>query len=736
MNGAGLETIEAQVIRGRTIGAGDVQAIRRLVVEQPQAGRSALARALCQHWQWQTPSGQWKVRSALGILRELARRGRIELPGPKPGPGPTVPAPATSEAPTGIVEGPLSQYRPLHWELVSSPDQRRQWRQWLARHHYLGAPSLVGANLKYLVYGPRGEPLGALGWQSATQNLGCRDRLLGWSAAQRARWLDHVVNGVRFLVLPWVRVRHLASVILSENVARLQRDWQERYEVPLWLAESFVDRQRFSGASYRAANWQAIGWTRGFAKRQGSFVHHGQSKEVYVYVMELRMRQFIHEDESQPLLNRAFLLAQHQNEEAPILAERKRMKNLIASWKPKLPPRCELSEEDIETVSRELHEFCGLFGAAFVRREPASLMELYLEGLLSDAERKNVEAIALKLEGPERVRNLQRLLGDYRWDEEWMRKRHWEFTAQELSHRQGVWSIDASQFPKKGKASVGVAPQYCGALGKIANCQSGVFICYSSPKGHALLDDRLYLPQCWFEPEYAERRRLCHIPEEVSFQTHQELALELLDPLIESKQFGGQWITCDCSFGNNEEFLAELPEGYYYLGEIACTRKVWPKVGGGRRQWVQEGCTVETLVGIKDLLKWQPHKIGEGEKGPIVAAFARLRVYVSAQRTPESERWLLLRNDPNGKIKYALSNARHTTPMRELVRVSGARWPIERCFEEDKSELGLDHYEHRSWAAWHRHMRLVFLAQLFLLRLQRKFKKKPRLDAAPSAPAH
>jgi SRSO17 transposase len=101
-----------------------------------------------------------------------------------------------------------------------------------------------------------------------------------------------------------------------------------------------------------------------------------------------------------------------------------------------------------------------------------------------------------------------------------------------------------------------------------------------------------------------------------------------------------------------------------------------------------------------------------------------VRVYLSAERTPESERWLLLRNDANHKIKYALSNASADTSMKELVRVSGARWPIERCFQENKSELGLDHYEHRSWTAWHRHMRLVSLAQLFLLRLQIKFKKK------------
>jgi hypothetical protein len=139
---------------------------------------------------------------------------------------------------------------------------------------------------------------------------------------------------------------------------------------------------------------------------------------------------------------------------------------------------------------------------------------------------------------------------------------------------------------------------------------------------------------------------------------------------------------------------------------------------------------VEYLIEQKGLLQWQPRKIAEGEKGPIVAGFARVRVYLNSQRTPESERTLLLRNDPNSQIKYALSNAPESTSFGELVRVSAARWPIERCFQENKSELGLDHYEHRSWPAWHRHMRLVFLAQLFLLRLRLKYKKSPRPDAA------
>jgi hypothetical protein len=182
---------------------------------------------------------------------------------------------------------------------------------------------------------------------------------------------------------------------------------------------------------------------------------------------------------------------------------------------------------------------------------------------------------------------------------------------------------------------------------------------------------------------------------------------------LASQLFGGHWITFDCSFGNNEAFLERLPKDFFYLGEIACTQKVWPKACAGQPQLEQEGCTVELLLKVRGLLNWQTHRIAEGEKGPLVAAFARIRVYVSPERTPESERWLLLRNDANCEIKYALSNAPQETPMRELVRVSGARWPIERCFQEDKSDLGLDHYEPRSWTAWHRHMRLVCLAQLF-----------------------
>ena len=195
------------------------------------------------------------------------------------------------------------------------------------------------------------------------------------------------------------------------------------------------------------------------------------------------------------------------------------MSEALQSWTPKLPPHWELSAEDLGHVRQDLNEFIAQFDSAFGRIEPIQLCQLYVQGLLSDTQRKNVEAIALELEGPEVVRNLQRFITEYEWDERGMRAQHWKLCAESLADAQGVWSIDASEFPKKGEQSVGVAPQYCGALGKTANCQSGVFICYSSPKGHALLDARLYLPRCWFTEDYQQRReKKCRVPEEITFK--------------------------------------------------------------------------------------------------------------------------------------------------------------------------------------------------------------------------
>lgn len=325
MNDAGPEQETTWVIRGRRITAADVQTVQGLLIEKPSLGRWRLALELCQRWQWETASGEWKGRAALAVLVRMAEQGWIELPASyrsrTPG---RVRGPKANGDWGERIQGPLSQYRPLGWELVQRAPQRHRWRQLLDEHHALGSPGMVGANLKYFVYGQAGQLLGALGWQSAVAYLGCRDRALAWNAAQRASYLDRVVNNVRFLVMPWVRVPGLASVMLREGIQQLQQDWPQHYAVPVWWVETFVDRQRFAASSYRAAHWQGLGWTRGFARRPEGFVHHGHRKEVYVYVIEPRMRRWVHQDDRQPLLTRAFLLAQRFKEQKLITLPRDR----------------------------------------------------------------------------------------------------------------------------------------------------------------------------------------------------------------------------------------------------------------------------------------------------------------------------------------------------------------------------------------------------------------------------
>jgi hypothetical protein len=169
------------VIRGRRITPTDVKAIQELLAEKPGLGRWRLALELCQRWQWQAANGEWKSRSAFAVLVELGRRGWIELPASVRSVAiRRVPRPQAQRGPGESIEGPLNCHRPLRWELARTFEQRQQWRQVLEAYHYLGAPTLVGANLKYLVYGPGGHLLGVFGWQSAVAHLGCRARALDW----------------------------------------------------------------------------------------------------------------------------------------------------------------------------------------------------------------------------------------------------------------------------------------------------------------------------------------------------------------------------------------------------------------------------------------------------------------------------------------------------------------------------------------------------------------------------
>jgi SRSO17 transposase len=323
-----------------------------------------------------------------------------------------------------------------------------------------------------------------------------------------------------------------------------------------------------------------------------------------------------------------------------------------------------------------------------------------------------------------------------------------------LGEPDAVLILDGSGFPKRGPASAGVAPQYCGALGKIANCQEGVFAVYASSHGYAFVDGRLYVPERWFGDAYAERRKACGLPTELSFQTEPEIALTMVADSLAVGRLPFRWVTADEHFGEIPAFLDGIAAtGKWYQVEVPKDTRVWlrtppvqppgPGLLGRPRLHPRVAPSAPRPVELQALATqlprtaWQRWTIKEGSRGPLEADFAFVRVTAVRDTLPGPRLWATFRRplaDPT-EVKYYLSNAPAQCRYAELVRVTGLRWPIETAIEEGKGEVGQDHYEVRSWLGWHHHMLQSFQAHLFLVRLRLVFKKKPGAHDCPSAPA-
>ena len=201
---------------------------------------------------------------------------------------------------------------------------------------------------------------------------------------------------------------------------------------------------------------------------------------------------------------------------------------------------------------------------------------------MSNAKAKSAEPIALEFLGKESVRSMQQFMKSYRWDHEAMQITHQSMLATLISQPEGMITVDPCEIVKKGKESVGVCRQYCGAMGKVENCQSGVFVGYSTNKGYGLLSCRLYMPQSWFTPEQEQRRKANLVPEDLVFETKQQIALKLIDNVISSALFPAKWLGADAAFGSDIDFLNALPDHLYYFANIRSDAKVFtkkPKIG-------------------------------------------------------------------------------------------------------------------------------------------------------------
>ncbi len=417
------------------------------------------------------------------------------------------------------------------------------------------------------------------------------------------------------------------------------------------------------------------------------------------------------------------------------------------------PPTLRWATREVQTSADELIAFHHLFHSVFQRREQRQWSALYLAGQLSNLERKTLEPIVTAFCGPDpnAMRGLQRFISQETWPPAELIRRLQEQVANWLGDPDGVVIVDGSGFPKQGQHSVGVARQYCGAVGKVTNCQEGVFAVYASRHGHAFLDERLYVHESWFGGDLRPRWAECDLPEDLVFHTEPELALEMLQNLVTRGQVPFRWVASDAHFGEIPAFLDGVEAlGKWYLSEVPSNTRVWeqtPTVEPPGRGVLGRPRTkprvsrkaphpreLRELAARLPNAAWSRHLVKEGSKGPLRADFAFLRVTTIRDGLPGPRAWAIFRRrGQEPEWKFYLSNAPASCPRSEFIRLSGLRWPVETALEEGKGEVGLDQYETRSWVSWHHQMAHGFLAHLFLVHLCLVFKKKPSHDDCPSA---
>lgn len=275
--------------RGREVSAEDVASIRELIARHPEMSRRRLSALLCEAWSWRQANGAPCDMLARGLMLALHRAGHVTLPPQRfTRPNNVIrrrePAPFLLD--TSPVEGGLSSLQPLEFRLVRRTPYEALFDSLIHHHHYLGYVRPVGEHLKYLILGPGERPLAALAFSSAPRHLGPRDRFLGWTSAVRRTNVRLVAYNPRFLVLPWVRVPHLASHVLGRVLRRLSQDWQAAYGHPVHFVETFVDPTRYKGTCYYAANWTFLGRTTGRGKDDQTKKPNRTIKDVLGYPLE------------------------------------------------------------------------------------------------------------------------------------------------------------------------------------------------------------------------------------------------------------------------------------------------------------------------------------------------------------------------------------------------------------------------------------------------------------------
>ncbi len=389
-------------------------------------------------------------------------------------------------------------------------------------------------------------------------------------------------------------------------------------------------------------------------------------------------------------------------------------------------------------VLDRLRDYAALFAEDFPQAKPARWAGVYLQGLLLDGERKSIEPLSHRVQLPKGLSSkdpeqaLQQFVNQSPWDQQAVLKRYRAHLAHTFASPEGIFLFDDVSFPKQGKHSVGVQRQYCGALGKKANCQVAVSVHYVSPNGHYPLDLQLYLPDSWLSD--TERLDKAGVPKDQRrSRTKPEIALELLDG-VRAEGLPGRVVVADAGYGVSGEFRAGLQtRGLSYIVGVTEDFVVFTE----EPRWVRPSPTPQgrprtrprladdnprpvALGELASRVRRRPVSWRQGTKGTLSGRFAWLRVWpaggwASGDCADAAPVWLLIEEQADGQLKYAFSNLPTDTSRIAAVRLWKSRWPVEQGYQQLKEELGLDHFEGRSWRGFHHHVAMTILAYGFLL---------------------
>jgi SRSO17 transposase len=407
----------------------------------------------------------------------------------------------------------------------------------------------------------------------------------------------------------------------------------------------------------------------------------------------------------------------------------------------------------IRNLTPRLKEYFSRFHDCFGRRENREHLEVFVNGQLSDLQQKSVEPIAIR--AGIRPRTLQQFLAKYLWDEDCVRRRLHEIVVDEHASSHSIGIIDETSDVKKGKKTPGVQRQHCGAVGKQDNCIVTVHLGYAVDDFHCLIDGELFLPESWSNDR--ERCREAGIPDTMVYRPKSEIALELYDRAV-GHGVRMEWLTFDEWYGAKPQFLQGLDDRQQkFVGEVPKNFRAWvepprvtnrPHRRGGRgrsRRTPRVTANSRPTMTVEEMMRspalrdqeWTRYRLKDGEKGPLVWEVKNILIYPKNEDGLPARPYHLIvaRNvlEPD-VIKYFVSNAPPETSLQTMLIVAFSRWRVERCFEDEKGELGLDHYEGRRYLGLKRHLIITAVSHLFLAKVHQDLRGgKSGVNGLPSA---